>query len=104
MPYVGLLPYSAGIPAAFFRIDFIEGITDRIIPTDIIEDKELRFGSEKSGIRNTGRFQLCLGALGKGTRITFITLHGIGFEDITAQVDGWIVKEGIKYRCFGVRH
>ena len=95
---------ALGVPLGFFGIHLVEGTGDVGTPADIVEDEEFRLGTEVGGIGNAGGCQVGLGALGDRSRITLVTFHGGGFEDVTTQNQLRLVAEGIHYRRIGFRH
>src|ERR1700756_969908 len=90
----------AGVPTAFARVNFVEGIIDVLSIAYIVEYEELRLRTEIARIGLAGAFQIDLGLLGDVASIAAIGLTGHWVPDVADQDQGprrakW-VEEG---RC-----
>ena len=100
---VAALELLGGRPGGFLgeNLDGGAGHIDR--PLDGIEDEELGFRPEVSGIADAGAFQVSLGALGDGARVAVITLAVGRFDHVAGQHQGGFLEERVDERRFGVR-
>ncbi len=95
MPGIAFLEAAVGIPGAFLRIDLVKRSLHRVVPGNVVEDEEFVLGAEVRRVRDAGRFQVRLCALGERARATVIALHRRGLDDVAAQVEGDFVRENV---------
>ena len=73
-----------------------------LVETNVIEDKELGFGTEKSGIGNAGRSEIQLGLLGDVARIAVVTLLGDWIDDVADHHQSGNFGERIQHVSVGI--
>jgi hypothetical protein len=57
--------------------------------------EEFWLWTEESGVTDTGGLQVGFGALGDGTWVTLVTLHGVRLDDVAGDHNGRLVEERI---------
>ena len=101
---VATLVSALGIPAGLGGIDLAEATTDVGTPAHVVENEKLVFRTKEGGVADTGGFQIGLGATRQGARIPLVTLHGVGFDDITGQDQGRLLEKRIDGSSHGIGH
>ena len=95
---------SPRIPTSFFSVDEVKPMLFTLIKTHVIEDKELRLGSEISRIRQTGRAQIHFRFLRDVARVTVVALLGDRIHHIAYHNQRGHFGERIQHVSAGVRH
>ncbi len=73
---------APGVPAAFLRVDEVEGAMRILIEADVVEDKELGFGAEEGGVCDAAVLQIKFGFFGNPARVAVVVLARDRINDI----------------------
>ncbi len=95
MAEVAALISAFRVPAGLGGINLVEATADVGAPANVVEDKEFVFRTEVGGVGDAGGFQIRLGAAGQRARVAFVTLHGVGLDDVAGQNQGWFFEERV---------
>ena len=95
---------NAGVPRSFDGVDLVEGALHAVLETHLVEDEELGFRSEGSGIGDAGGLQVSLGLAGNLTRVAGVRLVGQRVDDGECHVEGLVLAERIDECGGNVRH
>ena len=104
MPHIAVGEDTLRVPAGLFGIDLVEGAAHVRAPAHIVQNKEFGLRTEVRRIGDARRLQIGFGALAQGARVALVPGHGVGFQDIAADDQGVLVREGIHDGGGGFRH
>ena len=95
---------DAGVPRSFDGVDLVEGALHAVLEAHLVEDEELGFRSEGSGVGDAGGLQVGLGLACNLTRIAGVRLVGQRVDDGEGHVEGLVLAERIDECGGNVRH
>ena len=95
---------NAGVPRSLDGVHLVEGALHAVLETHLVEDEELGFRSEGSGIGDAGGLQVSLGLAGNLTRVAGVRLVGQRVDDGECHVEGLVLAERIDECGGNVRH
>ena len=87
--------FAAGVPAAFDRVDRVEGLVGAGGVADVVEDEEFRLRAEVGGVGNAGRLQVGFGLLGDEARVAGVAFLGDRVDDVADQAQGRDLDERV---------
>jgi len=102
--FVTTLDVGVAVPRALHGVDFIGRTVHLVLPAHAVEDEELVLGTEHRAIGDARALQIRLGALADRTRVTLVTLHGGGLDDVATDVDRGLFKERVEDRSASLGH
>ncbi|CCJ90552.1 Glutamine synthetase (glnA) gene and ORF1 [Cronobacter turicensis 564] len=102
--FVAAFVFGGRVPRAFDVVDSDMRAGDGAAEADVVKQEELRFRPEQNGVRDAGRAQVLFRALGDGTRVAIVALHGARLEDIATNNQGRFFVERVNDSGGGVRH
>src|SRR5204863_2126858 len=76
------------VPAAFDRVDHVAGAVRAFRVADLVEDEELRLGTEVRRVADTGRLQVRLGLGGDRAGVLRVRLLGDRVDDVAGERQG----------------
>jgi hypothetical protein len=94
---------GAGVPLPLHRVDSIEAAVGRGLEAHIVEDEELRLGSEVGGVGHPGGEQVLLRLLGDVARVAAVALTGDRVSHVAVHDERLPGAERIEVRGVRIR-
>ena len=90
-----LFGVDAGVPRSLNGVDLVEGALHGVLVAHLVEDEELGFGSEGSGVGDAGGLQVGFGLAGDLARVAGVRLVGQRVDDGEGHVEGLVLAERV---------
>ena len=95
---------AGGVPCALDRVDLVIAAMLVLLVANLVEDEELRLGTDEARVGDAGILQEPLGLARDVTRIAREVLARDGIDDVGDDADGGFREEGIETRGVRVGH
>ncbi len=98
MAVIAFLELLAGHIGAFFGLELEEAAVHRHFVAHVVEDEELRLGTEERGVADAGALEMGLGMLGDRARVAAVVLAGQRLQHVADDDQRGLRGEGIERR------
>ena len=97
---------GARVVGSFLGIDPKEGLVGHDPEADVVEHAELGLGGDQRAVRDAGRAQALLGALGERARAALVAEPGAGLDDVAQEDQARLGAERVEHgaRQVGLEH
>ena len=95
--------FGVGVPGGIKAIHLKRHLVHRDAVANIVKDEKLGFRAHIGGVADAGGFQIGLGLDRGAARVTLIGFHGVGFDHVAMDTDGFFGIERVDIGAFGIK-